>query len=582
MQKKKGYFVSSVVLVTLLMGVLGASFVFARGSISSVASANSASSAQPAIAPMLGMQTVNMQSVPAANTASLTSSLNHPAKMMPLLTGNPTLYAQHKAAATHNTNAPFANSAISNAAPKAASATTASTPTTTTQFQGMADSKSICPPAGCQPPDMALAASPSWVFQGVNTAFAIYSSTGVLQKGWPKTAQKFFGIPNPGSCDKTGPFLTDPRTFYDPVDKRFWAAILQVEGAFGINKCPFQSLYWIAVSKSSNPNGVWNIYNFDMARGTKNGVDFTEFGFDRQAVYFSGNMFDRASSMFQYAEVFAASKARMEAGKSVTARGFMKLQSGTTMVDTVQPTMMEASGSSSNPAPGAELLVSSFNINSGQGQCFSGCSGIVVWAFDNPLIDPTLSQVVVSTPSYTLAPQADEPGCNVCIETSDTRISGAPVYNNGKISFALETGVDNGTQVVPGIFWGQIQPTLSSGTIVSASLVQSGYLAFSGDQAASFGALMSDNADNLFMVFDTMSATLNPSIMYTARQTSDPLGQFESAQMLIQGVIPTNNNRWGDYEAAAFDGPTTNHVWLAAQYSGSTGDWATYIAQVHF
>ncbi len=229
---------------------------------------------------------------------------------------------------------------------------------------------------------MALAASPNWVFQGVNTSFAVYSLTSTLQKGWPKTAQKFFGIPNPGSCDKTGPFLTDPRTFYDPVDKHFWAAMLQVEGAFGINSCPFQSLYWIAVSKSNNPNGVWNVYKFNMALSTKNAVDFTEFGFDSQAVYFSGNMFDRAGSIFQYAEVFAASKARMETGKSITVRGFTKLMSGTTMVDTVQPTMMEASGSSSNPAPSAELLVSSFNINSGQGQCFSGCSGIVVWAFD--------------------------------------------------------------------------------------------------------------------------------------------------------------------------------------------------------
>ncbi len=168
------------------------------------------------------------------------------------------------------------------------------------------------------------------------------------------------------------------------------------------------------------------------------------------------------------------------------------------------------------------------------------------------------------------------------LKQGDTRISGAPVYNNGKISFALETGVNNGTQVVPGIFWGQIQPTLNGGSIISASLVQSGYLSFTGDQAASFGALMSDNADNLFMVFDTMSGTLNPSIMYTARQTSDPPGQFEPPQFLIQGVIPTNNNRWGDYEAAALDGAATNNVWLAAQYSGSNGDWATYIAQAHF
>src|SRR5205823_7267652 len=63
-------------------------------------------------------------------------------------------------------------------------------------------------------PDQALAASPNWVLQGVNTSFAVYSTTGTLQAGWPKNAQNFFGIPNPGSCDTHGPFLSDPRAFY--------------------------------------------------------------------------------------------------------------------------------------------------------------------------------------------------------------------------------------------------------------------------------------------------------------------------------------------------------------------------------
>jgi len=100
----------------------------------------------------------------------------------------------------------------------------------------------------------------SYVFQGVNTSFAVYNTSGTLQTGWPKNALSFFGVPNPGACDPAGPFLSDPRAFYDANHGRFWAATLQVEGAFGLNSCPFKTLYWIAVSKTSDPRGVWNVY----------------------------------------------------------------------------------------------------------------------------------------------------------------------------------------------------------------------------------------------------------------------------------------------------------------------------------
>ncbi len=117
MQKKNGYFVSFRSPCHIVIGVLGGSFVFARGPRSSVASTNSISSAQRVVASMTGMQTVNMQSVPAGTATSLYSA-SGPAKRMPLLTGNPALYAQHKAAAVHNIHAPFANP-VSNTAVKA-------------------------------------------------------------------------------------------------------------------------------------------------------------------------------------------------------------------------------------------------------------------------------------------------------------------------------------------------------------------------------------------------------------------------------------------------------------------------------
>jgi hypothetical protein len=132
--------------------------------------------------------------------------------------------------------------------------------------------------------------------------------------------------------------------------------------------------------------------------------------------------------------------------------------------------------------------------------------------------------------------------------------------------------------IVPGILWGQIQVQHFS-SIVLASLYQSGYLSFSGDRAAYYGAEMQDQNGNLFMVFDTSSANLNPSIMLVSRAKSDPLGTIGHAAFIVKGPSATFDSRWGDYEAASYTGFDSNHVWVASQYSVS-GDWNTFIARV--
>ncbi len=554
-------------LTTLLASTFAAGFVFARGA-GSPANSSAEASAQAAIAPLVSMHTVNMSDVPAATTLL---SHNRTGSDSTYRGVDPVIYAQRKAAAAHNPNAPFNAHSVQATSP-------ASLPAVINQFQGLADSAANCPIFGqCRHPDMALGASSSWVFQGVNEAWAVYNTSGTLQSGWPKNYQNFFGVPNPpNNCD-TLPYMVDVRAFYDPGDGRFWAAMLQDEGAYGYNNCPFQALYWIAVSATNNPNGTWHVYTFDMAQGTTFPVDFTQIGFNSKAVFFSGNLLSLNGNTFEYAEVFAASKSVMESGSTVKAKGFKKLTVNSTLVDSVQPVETQALGKS---APASELLVSSFNTNSGGGSCSAGCSGVVAWAFANPLNTPNLTKVVVSTSTYTLPPFADEPGCTQCIETFDTRIGSTPVYNNGKISFAFETGVNNGTQVVPGVFWGQITPTLTNGKITSATLFQSGIFSFTGDQAASYGTVMDDSSDSLFLAFATMSHTINPGDMYTVHLTTDTKGTMETPAFLFQGQVAKTTQYYGDFQATSYDGSSGNHTWFATEYSNSSGDWSTYIADV--
>jgi hypothetical protein len=469
-------------------------------------------------------------------------------------------------------------------------------------FDGMADAARTCPffgQAGCSPPDMALAASPGLLLQGVNTSFALYNPSGQRVRG-PFNAQTFFGIPDPepAGCSPNGPFTGDPRAFYDPNDGYFWAAIEEFENVFGLAaNCQLLSRYWIASLNART--GAMCVYGFDMMLGSENIADYTEFGFNRSTIAFSGDMFNASDAGpgpdtalpipgFAYAESQFVSKQAMEHCQTVTPTAFTHYQVGNVLVDTVQPVETEAPPAS---GPDVEYLLNAFNINGdpfGHDCLLSACQGWAVWAFDPATRSLTGSAVQAPTPnlSYLAAPDADQPGCSQCVETFDTRITGTPVYHGGKetgvLSFAINTAVNNDTTAaphsVPGILWGQIQVAVGHRSL-TGTLSQSGYLFFPGDQAASFGALMQDTTGRLVMVFDTMGAQLNPSIMVVTRSPLAPAGTFGAASFILKGPSPTAQFRWGDFEAAAYDGFATNHIWVASQYARS-GPWATFIARV--
>lgn len=469
----------------------------------------------------------------------------------------------------------------------------------TASFPGMQSSAAICPPLGCNPPDMALATSSRWIVQGVNTSYAVYDRQGALQPGWPKTFQDFFGTPSPGTCNGDMPFMSDPRTVWDANDHRFFAAALEVEGAFDVNNCPFKSIYWTAVSATGNPNGVWYIYAFEMALGTTNAADFTMIGFDSRNFYFSANMFNQSGTAYEYAEIFGANKALMESNSDVSAPGFSNLQvigpQGTYVADTVQPVQTEAAGT----GPSAGLFVDTLNgLDPLSGHtCTSAadsCQGLAVWAFRTSTSgQPTLSFGYASdTQPYYYAPPADQTTCTQCIDTSDLRISATPVYRNGAISTGWETGHDNGTQIVPAIEWAQVGVRLSDGVITGANTIDGNYFEIpGGDDAVMYPALMVNGDGTLYMVFDHSSHTTNPEVRLTTRETG---GQFVSNGVLIKAAEgpyrPENCGvniticRWGDYSATSLDSFTTNHVWFAGQYANAVSsfsrNWGTWIGNV--
>lgn len=432
------------------------------------------------------------------------------------------------------------------------------TPALITGFNGLPDLSRV------EPPDMALAVSPSFVLQAVNLNVTVLSRTGVTQTGFPKSFVNFFHIPSPGSCDPT-PFTSDPRAFYDRVTQRFFVAVLQLDGPLIGTSCAPLSKYWVAVSATNNPTGLWHIYAFDMRAGTTNVADFTQIGYDANGFYFSGNMFSSTGS-FQYAEIFGVSKSALEAGSAVTPHGF----AGAALGATVQPVDSFTQPKSGTTVEPVEFFVASTAV------C-SSCSGVKVWALANgATATPTLSGVTLPTHAYAFPPDGYQTIANFPINTDDSRISGTPVFNNGVITFGLNTGVFNGVTRVPGILWEQETPVLTAAKVTGGTQGQNGIVAFSGSGSAYYPAFVPNAVGGLFLTFGMSSISQNPSALYAVRRATDPVNTFETPVIMKAGGNFYFGGRWGDYSAAAFDGIDS---WMSAEYAGTNDDWFTFIGE---
>jgi hypothetical protein len=448
----------------------------------------------------------------------------------------------------------------------------AETPGASANFDGLTNLNAL------SPSDMALAVGSTYVLQATNSSLAVYSKTGVIQAGFPKSLKAFLGL--------ASGFLFDPRALYDSVKKRF---IIVIDRDMGVSA---SSKFYVAVSKTSDPRGAWWIYTFTYG-GSDDFGDFPTLGQDSQGIYTCFNTFSNTTGGFTGNKCFLLPKASMYAGAGISYWWQSGFNVGGTLVDTLQPV-------NSNGLPRAEFMVNSYNINFGGGQCVSGCSGLVVWSISNPFgfasggPGPVFKGVTLSTTTYFLPPDADAPGCTGCVSTNDVRISGTPVYRAGSIFASLNTKVANGTQNVSGIKWFEIAPRLNDNGdgvtctgafinkcawITSASLKQQGLHYYGGSGSAWFGTLHPDSENNIIMTFNySDSATLPETAWVGRRVTQSPSAFHDTGFFLVAGSgSVTTGIRWGDYTATAADPSNASKIWFSGMYNNSTNNWRTRI-----
>jgi hypothetical protein len=474
-----------------------------------------------------------------------------------------------------------------------------------------------------EPPDQGLCVGNGYVLEAVNNVFAVYT-TGGQQLTTPKSFDPFWNhgkaeiIRHADGTATYGPFVSDPKCYYDPALNRFFMTELQLSTNPKTGDFTGGSFVNIAVSKSSKPGtaaSAWHRYRLNVQNTGRNGTpshtgcpclgDQPLIGADRYGFYISTNEFPIFKSGFNGAQLYAFDKAAL-------ARGTMKVQRieqqstplAESIAASVQPATSPTPSQWSNQADGTEFLMSALDFTGGLD------NRIAVWSLTNtsslagrsPHV--VLHNTVLSSQTYGFPPAAEQKAGPIPlgdsvnepenkIESNDDRMNQV-VYADGKLWGGLNTVVQtpDSPQTV-GIAYFVVRPT-STASAVTAAIKHQDYVSVRGNSVI-FPSIGVSPERGAVMTFTLTGVNYHPSA------AAIRLGRYGSlagpVQLLAAGTKPADGfsgykafdgngvERWGDYSAAVAD--ATGNVWVATEYIPGTfgyppfiANWGTYIASM--
>ncbi len=342
-----------------------------------------------------------------------------------------------------------------------------SNPTFVTGFEGLNHYQQRYSRGGNQfsvePPDQGMCVGNGFVLELVNDVMNVYDTSGSsvlpdntttnIVGGFPRNVNhavdlnSFYGYA-PAITRSTGvraQFVTDPSCIYDAQTQRFFAVVLTLEthpnGAFtGANHLD------LAVSKTSDPTGDWNIYRLPVQDDGSDGTpdhgcplhndgtghgpclgDYPHIGADANGVYLTTNEYAFAPNfIFMGAQVYAFSKAALAAGASnVSVTQFDTRTDGVGGFPgfTLWPAQSPGTGQFSSSANGTEYFLSSDAGDEAHCKTGTPCTSgpgtskdLLVWSLTNTAslntATPALSLAnkVLTVGQYAIPPSAQQPG----------------------------------------------------------------------------------------------------------------------------------------------------------------------------
>ncbi|MFL5731956.1 MAG: S-layer homology domain-containing protein, partial [Chloroflexia bacterium] len=431
-------------------------------------------------------------------------------------------------------------------------------PTPIVNVDGINSTTSGC---GCYPPDTQGDVGPNHYIQWVNSSFQIFDKTGAtLQAARPgNTLWAGFG----GTCQTSN--SGDPITLYDPLADRWMMSQFTTSAPF--YQC-------IAVSSSPDPLGTWNRYAFLVSSTLLN--DYPHFGVWPDGYYMTSNRF--LGTSYDSPAILAFDRVKMIAGDPAT---FVLFNPGNYFY-----ALLPADQDGPTPPPaGAPNYVATT----------SGTSNTMrLWKFHVDYTTP-LSSTLTGPVNVITAPFDPDIPCTgsqgrSCIPQPGTTVGldalgGRPMYRLAYRNFGdHESLITNQTVVangVTGLRWYEVRDPGGRPYIY-----QQGTYAPDSNYRW-MGSIAMDKDGNIGLGYSVSSSTVFPSVRYTGRLSTDPLGtmpQGEAEMVAGTGSQTGSGNRWGDYSMMTVDPSDDCTFWFTEEYQQITTsvNWRTRIGSFKF
>jgi hypothetical protein len=399
--------------------------------------------------------------------------------------------------------------------------------------------------------------------QWVNESFAVFTkSTGAVAYGPAAGNTLWSGFGGACQTDNDG----DPIAQYDKAAQRW----VMTQFAVALGPPYYQCT---AVSTTSDATGTFNRYSFSFS----NFPDYPKLGVWTDAYYMSFNMFVGGTT-FAGADACAFDRADMLTGAA--AKPVQCFQQGTT-VASLLPSGLD--GSNPPPAGSRAYFVNIPNATT--------ASSLGLWKFHTDWTTPANSTftgpTTITVASFTQACQGGtcipQSGTNTKLDSLADRLMYRLAYRNFGDHESLVVNHSVVAGATSGVRWYEIR---SPGSV--PTVYQSGTYAPSDGAWRWMGSVAMDAVGDMAVGYSKSSSTAFPSINYTGRLSTDPLGTLETEATLFAGAGSQTGHpaltRWGDYSAMSIDPVDDCTFWYTNEYLPVSGsfNWRTRIGNFKF
>ena len=417
---------------------------------------------------------------------------------------------------------------------------------------------------GYLPSDENGATGPNHYVQTVNSSYSIYSKTGTKLLGPLDLGVLWVNLPGPWSSSLND---GDPIVLYDKVADRWLIS------EFSLPQYPDGPYYeLVAISATGNPLGQYYLYGFTFDKMP----DYPHFGVWTDGYYLSVNLYEKTPSnsdlTFAGVRVCSLERDSMLAGKPAR---MIEFSFGPN--DPVY-SFLPSDFDGPQPAAGSPNYFCYIYDNSW------GITNDVlgVYAFHTdwrvPANSTFTSAATFNVNSFSSSGiSVSQPGTNVKLDELSDRLLHRLQYRKFSDHEAI---VANHTVSVgghAGIRWYELRKTTGSWT-----LHQQGTYSPTNDSRW-MASIAMNSEGTIALGYSVSSSTVYPSIKYTGRLSSDPLGVMSFAEGTIMtgnGSQLDNSGRWGDYTSMTIDPTDDKTFWYTDEYysSSSNAAWKTRIA----